>query len=608
MIRLLKQLFHRSHNQRGNILASAFISMVILSLSLAGIAQLTVNQFVTTKVKLESIDADLLGEGLLKQSIYDFELYLNSNTFDVAGYYSTYVDGSGYNDYGILVEDVSNSTDLNGDYTDYDGIDAIATRFTYIYNDGNSYMRMYSFASKGQTYTESIDPYLFQMATNGDLILNSGYLRNPNLFGDRIVFTNVAPYINEGLAAPAKTPAASGVYPDFNGNGSQADTYYREAFYYCEPDCYTLGATVNDNFVLEESEFLNVEIEPNSLETGNINADMVIANFFSDYALEDQLIEYVQLSGPTEDRTVTDSMTISTIGSVIYNDNAGDAVSTYTCIEYKPNGTCKTYGTIETAPSDPYARLNTFSSFDPANSVTVLNTAGIYNGNLTISEDFTITNFDVTNTETMIVWGDLTIDNVGAIDITGMIVVLGDLYFTGDDVTVSGGFYVTGQTFIEFNEGEGFVDSGGTDHKFSLYGMDNIMVTSLFETHGNNTNSNIFNWFVYTEESIYIDAVNNVVEINGVLYAAAKGNSGNEIPMEDESGNPIRGIVVNSFNGYVRSNGTVTIKNNYFTFDFDPVNEASLGSKFVELPDFETVLVQETEEGSYERTEVYYNN
>jgi hypothetical protein len=136
--------------------------------------------------------------------------------------------------------------------------------------------------------------------------------------------------------------------------------------------------------------------------------------------------------------------------------------------------------------------------------------------------------------------------------------------------------------------------------------MDNIWVNSLFESHLSSTNADEFNWFVYTEESIYVDAVNNRVFVNGVFFAAAKGNSGNEIPMVDDNGNPVRGIIINSFNGYVRSDGFEVVNSNV-TFDFDPMQEGSLQDKFFELPEFETVLVSEGEY-TIKRSEIFYNN
>jgi hypothetical protein len=215
-----------------------------------------------------------------------------------------------------------------------------------------------------------------------------------------------------------------------------------------------------------------------------------------------------------------------------------------------------------------------------------------------------------TATETFIVDGDLTIDNTGDITISAFIVVLGDLYFTGDNVTVSGGFYVTGETYMQFNDGEGFVNINGQGYSFALLTMDNVIVESLFHHNDNKkpSNATTFNWFVYTEESIFIDAVNNQMAINGVLFAAAKGNSGNEIPIEDELGNPIRGIVVHAFDGYIRSNGAETYVNNHNSFDFDPMQEASLQDEFIQLPEFELLAVSEGDGYSTYRTDIFYNN
>lgn len=279
MIARIKKLF-RSNNNRGSILTSAFLTMVILSLSVAGIAQLTVNQFNVTSRKLETLDTDMLGEALLEQAVYEFENYLQNNNYDFAGYEAAMLDGNNQTVYGILVEDVSGTDtgDLKGDFTDYDGETNIAYRFTYTYNEGNSRMVMYSYITNTVSYAEPVYPFDFQIATNGSFILNGGYLRNPQFFADTILFTNTSPYVNENSGNWDKTPSTS-AYPDFNGNGSQAIVYYRTGFYFCEVDCYDIsGITSSDPYTVETNEYLNVETEPNSLETGTINPDKIIAD------------------------------------------------------------------------------------------------------------------------------------------------------------------------------------------------------------------------------------------------------------------------------------------------------------------------------------------
>ena len=210
-------------------------------------------------------------------------------------------------------------------------------------------------------------------------------------------------------------------------------------------------------------------------------------------------------------------------------------------------------------------------------------------------------------TETLIVDGDLIIDNSGAIELFGFFVVLGDLYFIGDEVSVSGGFYVTGQTYVDFNDGEGFTNVGGNEFSFALFTMDNVLIESIYETHVKNGSEVMFNWFIYTDESIFADVVNNRLLVNGMFFAAAKGVSGNVIPVEDEYGDPVHGIVINAFDGYVASNGTETIVNNFYSFDFDPMQEASLHDEFVELPEFEMLATVEGEYSIY-RSDIFYNN
>lgn len=589
-------------NPRGSILPSAFIIMIVMSMSVMAIGRLALNQLNRSNQQVESLTTNLYHQAMLEQSIYEFEEYLVNTNYDFTGYFIDKTTG-GVTDYGVLVEDVSGTTDLNGDYTDFDGTDEIVYRFTYSYNGGNSQLVMYSYMSKWGSNAEDINPDDFQIATNGDLIINGGYLEDAQIFGDEIIFTSISPYINPVSGNPDKTTSTGALYPDYRLDGTQVDTHYRLEYLYCEPDCYNLGATASDPFDIDRTEYLDIEDNPNSLETGTISKYRINGDLFSTFDLSSVIIDYVANDGPTGGDVVTDSMTLATIGSVIWNNNSGDQEEL--CIPDPPNpDIC-----VDWASSEPYTRLNTASDFDPTAGDEELGYSGIWNGDLTINYDLLMTNMTSgASTETLIVTGDLTIDNVNpltASDISGFIVVLGDLTFEGYSVSVSGGFYVVGETNINFNGDYGFVEPSSSPY-FNLMAIDNVFVNTHYAATTLGSAVTRFSWFVYTDESIYIDAVNSRLQIEGALYAAAKGVSGNDLPMEDD-GTPVRGIVINAFHGYINGAGTETIVPSYTSFDFLPMTSTIIASSFNEDPTFDDVFVSD---GLYtmKRSTLYYSN
>jgi hypothetical protein len=607
MLQLLKQL----KNHRGNILVSTFISIVILSMSVAGIAQLTVQQFNYSKQKIETVNQDMLGEALLEQALHDFETYLLENNYDLEGYMLD-MTNNGMTEFGVMVQDVSGMTfpEDDADFSDFDGIKNFVYRFTYTYNDGASRMVIYEYITSSISYAEPVNPFDFQIATNGTLLLNSGYLRDPQIYANQIVFSNVAPFINRATGTQDKTPSDS-YYPDFNGDGSQAEVYHKDGFYFCEPDCYDVSGNADDPFIFQNSEILDVETVPNDLETGDINPDKIISDFFGGFSLATRIETYVAEEGPTEDRVISDALDIDTLGQDIWNNYSGDPE---TEVIINPNFWRRGWWneplfiTVYTASSKEYTRLNNLPTFDPENDEETLEFAGIYQGDLIIANDFTIENMDSNETETLIVDGDLIIDNDDKIEIFGFIVVLGDLYFTGEDVEISGGFYVIGQTFIDFKDNEGFKNPDKDNYQFTLLTMDNIYINSIFESHKKKGKEKRFNWFVYTEESIFADVVNNRLEIKGVWFAAAKGVSGNDLPIVDENGVPLRGIIINAFNGYIDNSGTPVEIDNMDSFDFNPLKAKKLQKDFLELPELNMLATVEGDFSMYRSDLFYYNN
>jgi hypothetical protein len=590
-------------NQRGSILITAFISMIVLSMAVASVAQLSARQFTVTNQKVEALNQDMYGEALIEQSVFDFEDFLQNNDYDFDAYFASLTD-NGVTDYGILVENVSGLSfpEDNQDFTDYDGETNFVFRFTYTYNEGLSRMVMYVYLTNTAAYVEPVNPFDFAIATNGTYLQSGGFINNdPQFYGNQIVFSNVAPFINQKTGNQDKTPSDS-AYPNLDKDNKSV-AYYTDGFYFCEPDCWDVSGSANDPFVFQSSEMLNVETEPNSIETGTINPDKVINDFFNGYEVADDIVKYVREDGPTLDRVIDDDLDIDTLGSDVWTYYSGDPG--VECTGWHWWSWC-----YYVASDKQYTRLNPMGNdFDPLHDDIDLDFASIYQGDLVFAHDFTITNYDEDQTETMIIDGDLHITNSNSINLRGFFVVLGDLYFDGsDDVTINGGFYVTGQTYIDFEDGAGIKTD--TNHKvgFSLLTMDNIYINHLFEQHKKRGEPKAIQWLVYTDESMFVDAVNNHVIVKGIWLSAARGASGNDIPVVDESGTPVTGIIINSMDGYIDKNGNaVNGVRKYKSFSLTQLTEHQIHNTFMQIPTFDLVAVSEGVYSSY-RSEIFYYN
>ena len=212
-----------------------------------------------------------------------------------------------------------------------------------------------------------------------------------------------------------------------------------------------------------------------------------------------------------------------------------------------------------------------------------------------------------TDTDSLFVIGDLTIDNQEGttLDLEGTFVVTGDLYFTGNNVDIEGTFFVFGETYMNFNDDNGIITQGQNDG-FSLICQDNIIIEEIFVSHVNSTAPTQFAIFIYTEESIWIDAVNGKFHIEGAMYARGQGVSGNEIFLNDESSNPMRGIIINSYRGYINGSGVAvpTTPDSTNRFNIEKIPGENFQSKFRNIPVFET-LITSIDNWVFETSEFY---
>lgn len=181
----------------------------------------------------------------------------------------------------------------------------------------------------------------------------------------------------------------------------------------------------------------------------------------------------------------------------------------------------------------------------------------------------------------------------------------------GNYYTNSGTVYPTGGTKIDFNQGEGIYTS--KTKGFTLLSKDSVYINSMFESHVDVIpSSDVLRAFIYSEESIIVDAVNSQVNLEGALLARAQSASTSatyvsewNIQTKNTNSEVIHGILINSFRGYIDqyNNGNEVSRDtgdsDWNRFKISALT-GTLDENFDNIPGFDfLVTVNPEEEGSY---------
>ena len=566
MLKIFKKLFKRNliNNDKGSALSVAFIVITVLTFSLTTVTSMNVSLAGSTTIKIEQVTDDSLAKGLIRQSIGEFEDYITLT--------DSYVDFNNVEiprilaDYGVVVTDVTGT----GDFIDYAGSESYVYKFALLMDDGDTLYK-YVFSSIYGSSVETFNVFDYSIGTNGKLILNGGYYDEVYLYGEEVKLASTAPYVIDGSTNQAETPGSSAVFPTLTTSGPS--TIFIEVSYeYCVSTCFTINGDPNP-FVINESNYDTV-IGSDLADQGTLSPT-IISDFFGSFDFDEYAIDYIHNDAPTDTKTFTESMTLDTAGAVILN-NSG-------LITYKANGK-----TVESMPDTPFVDITNDVNWDFSKAEN-FGFSAVYDGDVTFTENV----YNDGETEALVIHGDLTIANSGSnkVNLDGTFIVTGDLYFTGDDIDIEGTFFVFGQVFMNFNPGEG-VTTPGNNIGFSLIAKDNIIIEEIYESHVSSAQAGMFSAFFYTEESIYIDAVNSRLYFEGSLFARALGVSGNPIFYDDESAQQINGIIVNSYRGYINGSGSAvpSTSDDANGFYIEKIDSANYQDRFYNIPVFESLI------------------
>lgn len=613
------------NNENGSILAVAIIIISVLSFSVATIAGMSINLASNTTSQLTNLNEESEAKASIKKAINFFEEWIKDpiNGTDFDTFDGLYTNNP--NDiFGVtVINDTSSFPELDG--TGYSV--ARAYKFSVTLSNGNI-ISMHDFVSDVGVETTQFEPFEYTIGTSGDLVINSGFFGSDDygipdplkMFGNNIYFSRRAPFILDGTTnnqeLTSNDISRNPVLTDYSLSPSvAAHIHYNNDLQYCgDSTCYTLN-DIGNPMELNKDNYSNFTASVPS-DQGTIGA-VTITDFFGSFNYNDYIMEFIRREAPSGSAPTNGSNDIEAEWSDLAHDIYDNSSPLVVEARYHPKwgylmGYRYTWPNAEFVDiTENVDAVNFWRDFVDEDS------SFVYFGNDTNNSWYSYdTNYIDTATstplhldsdihigvdESLIVFGDLYLDAPwGTQNILGEIVVTGDCYITGSDKDWEGSLMVFGETFIELDDDEQF-RTNGQNAGITFMCKDNIHFISHDETHYGSTQSSIFYMFIYTEESIYVDAVNSRYNYSGVMYARALGNSKrtdpNDYMMTDSDGNPIRGIVVNSFYGYVDNFGVFhdgfDIVDS-FRFNIDIMSSSSYASKFENLPDFPSEVIVST--------------
>jgi hypothetical protein len=592
----LRKLFRNKllNNQKGSTLTITLAVIAVLSFSVVSVTRLTVNLSNATSQHMQAANDEALGKALITKAISDMQLYITTE-----GSYDGF-------DTSVkpLIEDelgvgILNSTEFFDGFGDNGNVHSRIYKFSYAMTNGQTLFK-YSYISAFGTTVDTPNPFSFSMGTDADLILNGGYYSNVDLYGKNIYLSDIAMYEEATTSGGRWNPVTTISYevtnpnlynfPDFTSGDEDTSVYYRNEYQYCTYGCYEAPDTTDEPFTMREDLFFNVNGSTYG-EPGDV-VDNNISQFFSSFILSDYLLEYGLNILPTNDMQIDDAS--------INLDNFPVRITEYAGEPTTGGGNSGNY----------YENYTDYALYNPQNNDTTLTKGILWEGDeLIISRDHIFTE---TQQYGMVVVGDLTIDNTqraggwawglfsrllslgNPITISGTYIVTGDLTVKGYDVNFDNcTFIVMGGASFEFEDGRGFQTFGAYED-FAIIAGDNVVFKNVWEGISLDRLFTTFiptKMMIYTDESIWIDAVESKLSFQGALYAKGTGDSENPIPLVNSTGHQINGIVINSYKSVQSSNDFWDFFN---PFRLEALPENEFDNYFDNIPVLENVTVSES--------------
>lgn len=550
-------------------MSTAIIVVTILTFSLTSITVLTVNLASNTSNHLALTTEENEAKGLINEATNQFENHIRTTLIDPFDSFDNVEIDRISTELGVDVLDVTSSTPGFGTATS--GAETYAYRFSFtlstgriIYND--IYVSTYG---KG---TETFDPFEFALATDGDLILNSGMYDDVKLYGDSIMISDY-PYYFDDLRTGWYV--LDNEWPLFSYNSSLTEIY-TEDYRYCDSGCWSLdsGASSSDPnayiVMNDNNPTVYKDVWTSSLSDKGIEGDKAISDFFTSFDFDEYFFEFLVNEAPINGEILPEDPTTleyTTLKDLIWNNYVDDF----------------------------YFRDKTNANF---NNNRTFGRSVVYNGDLTVTRNITMNNDD----EAMVVLGNMIINSSSNnTKLSGTFIVLGDLIINGDTVDLQGSFFVQGETVINMNDDEGLT-TNGNNYGLSILSKDNVRFERMWVNENQSSPENIkaMSAFIYTEQSVMIDAIHSIFNYEGSIFAEAIGGSSNPMKLKDGLGAQAGGIIVQSYTGFLYEDTHWYYGDVYYSvpssdeentrFQITSIDHNNYSTTFKNIPDFDSVV------------------
>lgn len=619
---------NETSNERGSILAVALIIVTVLTFSVTTITSMSVNLASTTSNEVQDLNEENEAKGKIRLAINQFETYLKDpGTFaDFDGYNFLY-ENNPDDTFGVTVtEETSNIEGLDDQGT----VVARAYKFAVTLTDGRTVV-MYDYVSDTGVETEAFGTFDYTIATNGDLVMAGGNYESDDflgsndtpikIYGRRIYMSRVAAFLESGTTTQSITSERLSIQPDLttstNDDDVKAEIHYNESLEYCATEYCFITNTNNDPITLDTSQYH--EFSSQYPEDQGTSGSVYIQDYFGNFVFNTYFAEYMSEQAPGRSNEAT--ILFDSLAEDVYDNSSALRVTERwrrgRFIGYRYNWPNR----VDFVDITEFVDFVDFENhlWDERESFVYFgNDPGVYYqydsnvvGSLPVNEEDRepleiSSSIYMRDTESLVVFGDLYLNGTSTQYIQGDIIVTGNLYMTGGNKDMAGSMIVLGETFINLNENRQILTTDifhtgwGNSEGYTFLAKDNIHFISNDESHSDSYQSDEIYIFMYTEESIYIDAVNSKLNMSGSLFARALGSEtriGSEIFM-DNGTDPLRGIIINSFYGHVRNNGSFSEGDDITShrFRINVVTSDWLDDFFPIVPEFDSEVIISTGE------------
>ena len=592
----MRNLRKHLKNTDGSVLSTSLIVVALLSFSLSIVTSDTVNLSKQTTIKEEQVVDTSISKSILDMVLEETKLYIEASIEldPVEDFFNNKADEL-ENNYGVTIVNNTINEELDEKVAAAIKIsmpmeNGVLSRTTYYTYDGagdstNPGDELASILNDPDEF-EKDDPYeinfYFSLVTAGDLILNGGAYDIPSLYANNIYLNHQSPYLlNRDPYNQHLTPSTSSHYPIFNPE-DDTKIFYNEDYKYCERTCIS----INDDgqaFTIHKDQYQNV-IGSNLANQGQ-NQEVKLSSFFQAFDYNSFFLDFLYFQAATGSANLKTYPTMETFKDIILQE-AKD-------IEYRLNKKGKIQDV--TLPNSQFADITDdtlFTSLKHSQKMSL-----VHRGDLFLEDQL-----DIGNENTLIVFGDLILDSIPSKNhkdyaITGSIIVTGDVIFQGESMNFSQTIFALGQVIFDFKQGHGLDNTkngNGNDNTPNFNGLtilakDNIKILSMYDNNrASFQGDKNFYAFLYTEESIYIDGLNSRMVLEGSFYAKASGESKDPIFYKDQNGQPINGIIINAYHGYLNPSDELRpgLDNSTFSIQMIEMKNDDMQLKFDSLPLF----------------------